>query len=49
MILNILSIKKGIGKYNNDIVNYASNFCYTSSLFNDNIFFDTSDLYEYKN
>lgn len=51
--MNIISSdsKQGIGKYNNDIVNYTSNFCYVmdgaSSLFNDNLFFETSDLYEY--
>lgn len=42
---------QGIGKYNNDIINCVGNMCYVmdgaSALFNDNIFFDTSDLYEY--
>lgn len=51
--MNLLSCnsKKGIGKFNNDIMNYDNDFCYVmdgaSSLFNDNLFFDTSDLYEY--
>lgn len=51
--MNILSYKsiKGIGKYNNDIMNRINNFCYVidgaSPLFNDNLFYNTSDLYEY--
>ncbi len=51
--MNILSAnsKKGIGKYNNDIINYTNDFCYVidgaTALFNDNLFFETSDLYEY--
>ena len=51
--MNILSCNsiKGIGKYNNDIMNNIDNFCYVidgaSSLFNDNLFYKTSDLYEY--
>lgn len=51
LIILSTNSKKGMGKYNNDIVNYTSNFCYVmdgaTSLFNDNIFFETSDLYEY--
>ena len=42
---------QGIGKYNNDIINSFTNMCYVidgaSAVFNDNIFFKTSDLYEY--
>lgn len=42
---------QGIGKYNNDIINQVGNMCYVidgaSALFNDNLFFNTSDLYEY--
>lgn len=51
--MNILSCNsiKGIGKYNNDIMNCINNFCYVidgaSSLFDDNLFYNTSDLYEY--
>lgn len=53
--MNTLSCKsiKGIGKYNNDIMNCINNFCYVmdgaSSVFNDNLFYKTSDLYEYMN
>ena len=42
---------KGVGKYNNDIINNIDNFYYVmdgaTSLFNDNIFSNKSDLYEY--
>ncbi|MBR2997107.1 hypothetical protein IKF33_01580 [Candidatus Saccharibacteria bacterium] len=42
---------QGIGKYNNDILGHSENFCYVmdgaSALFADNLFFETSDLYEY--
>lgn len=51
-IIDSVSIK-GIGKYNNDIMNYDNNFCYVmdgaTSVFNDNLFFESSDLYEYMN
>ena len=51
--MKILSLcsKKGIGKYNNDILNIFDDFCFVmdgaSSLFNDNLFYETSDLFEY--
>lgn len=42
---------QGVGKYNNDIINHIGNMCYVidgaSAVFNDNLFFKTSDLYEY--
>lgn len=42
---------QGIGKYNNDVINHIGNMCYVidgaSALFDDNLFFKTSDLYEY--
>ena len=44
---------QGIGKFNNDIINRVGNMCYVmdgaSALFDDNLFFETSDLYEYMN
>lgn len=51
--MNVLSCNsiKGTGKYNNDIKNCINNFCYVidgaTSMFNDNLFYNTSDLYEY--
>lgn len=43
--------RQGLRKYNNDIKNELENMCYVmdgaTPLFNDNIFFETSDLYEY--
>ena len=49
-IISFNSIK-GTGKYNNDIYNIYDDFCYVmdgaTAVFNDNIFFETSDLYEY--
>lgn len=43
--------KQGIRKYNNDIKNNMENIYYVmdgaTPLFDDNIFFETSDLYEY--
>lgn len=51
-ILSSNSIK-GAGNYNNDIMNNLNNFCYVingaTALFNDNLFYNTSDLYEYMN
>lgn len=42
---------QGIGKFNNDIINHVGDMCYVmdgaSALFDDNVFFETSDLYEY--
>ena len=51
--MKILSSKsiKGIGHFNNDICKKEGNFAYVidgaTAQFNDNIFFKTSDLYEY--
>ena len=51
MIIISQNSYKGIGKYNNDIYNVVENMYYVmdgaSSLFNDNLFFETSDLFEY--
>lgn len=42
---------KGIGKYNNDILNHIGNMYYVmdgaTALFEDKVFSQTSDLYEY--
>lgn len=51
MIIESFNSIKGIGKYNNDIFKIFDDACYVmdgaSAIFNDNLFFKTSDLYEY--
>ncbi len=51
MIIIDRKTKKGNDLYNYDISNYIDGFCYVvdgaTPLFNDNIFSNTSDLYEY--